>query len=148
MFNAIKNVFKSDAQKMEEKLATWYTTKQQLDALKEQERVMRDEIVSALATSDKLEGTENIDIGNGYKLKVVKKLNYSLDKQKLDDVLIHIEDNFENGKFLVERLVKYKPEMSTAEYKKLPQEVKVIFDAVVTTKEAAPSIDIVAPKNK
>lgn len=96
------------------------------------------------------EGTENIDLGNDYKLKAVFKTSYTLNNKDnaVDKMLTKLENSGEEGKFIAERLVKYKPELSVTEYKNLSPKMKKIVDEVVSTKPATPTIEIVAPKAK
>lgn len=120
------------------------------------EKVARGNVVLAVFGADAPIGTNNFELGNGYKLKYVRSLNYNLDRTpvdpndlekgtKLDEALDKLEASGNDGKFIVERLVKWSPELSVGEYKKLTPANKTIIDAVVTTKDASPDVKIEAP---
>lgn len=126
----------------DEKILEWKNAKVQLDAFKTLEMKLRSELVSENFDGSKLEGTENLDLGNSWKLKCVKKLSHKLTNK-----------NGETAKALValpshisERLVKWEPTLSVSEYKRLDPAHRAIIDEVLTIKEASPSLDLVAPK--
>jgi|WetSurMetagenome_2_1015567.scaffolds.fasta_scaffold103746_2 hypothetical protein len=100
-------------------------------------------------------GTNNFDLGNGYTLKYVRSINYTLDTKDVDPntgasntdrALDNIRALGNDGQFIADRLVKWKPELSVSEYKLLPNTHKKIIDTVITTKDASPSIEITGPK--
>lgn len=101
------------------------------------------------------EGTSNFELGNGYKLKAVKKMNYRLAaNDKVDDALDGIAKLGKDGegKFIAERLVKFDPRLSLSEYKALDPtdptqgKIKELIDGVLTITDGAPSLEIVEPK--
>lgn len=101
------------------------------------------------------EGTTNFELGNGYKLKAVKKLNYRLAaNDKVDDALDAISKVGKDGegKFIAERMVKYDPRLSLTEYKALDptnpthKKIKELVDGVLTITDGAPTLEIVEPK--
>lgn len=137
-------------------LMSWEESKAALEVAKEQEMIKRKQVVAFAFDPEKKLGTENIELGNGYKAKAVKKLSYGfvkdeagkLDKQKIDDALSKIEATGSAGMLIAERLVKWTPELSLTEYKQLPETFKTIIDEVIVTTEGAPTLEIVAPKAK
>lgn len=141
--------------KRDELLQQWIEKKKTLESAKAEEMELRKQIVSFVADPDKIEGTENIELGNGYKLKAVKKVTYNfnvpegVDKRDfVDDVLDKLEKVGPEGKFLADRLVKWNPELSVSEYKELPENFKKIVDEVIVTKEGSPTLELVEPKAK
>jgi hypothetical protein len=134
----------------------WLNAKATLDAAKETEAQLRRELVAFVADPNKISGTENIELGNGYKLKAVKKINYTFVSNKegidvadaVDDVLTEIENLGADGKFIAERLVKWKPELSLSEYKLLDAKCKALIDSVIQTKEGLPTLEFIEPKAK
>lgn len=96
------------------------------------------------------EGTENLDLGKGWVLKGVFKQNYSLDKddEKVDKALTRLEKCGENGKFVAERVVKWKSELSVSEWRKLTPEQQACLTEVLTIKPGQPSLELVPPKEK
>lgn len=132
-------------------LTQWKEWKAKLDEAKKAEAELRKQVIDAFSEEnpDTASGTENIDIGYGYKLKIVHKLEYTLDNandyEKTDKALDEIEESVEHGELLVDRLIRRKLELSVSEYKKLPAAAKKIIDKVVTTKPGAKSVELVAP---
>ncbi len=117
------------------------------------ERELRTQVVAALFPDATL-GTNNLDIGNNWKLKFVKSINYKLDTKDLDATtgehntdraLNIIRSTGNDGPFIADRLVKWKPELSVAEYKMLSDTHKKIIDKGVTTSDALPEIELVSP---
>jgi len=131
-------------------LASWKEANAQLKHFRTLEGELRKQVIDAFSeqTSEMASGVENVDIGWGHTLKVTHKLEYKLDDTKLDKALEQIEKTVEYGELLAERLVKFKPELSVSEYKKLPGDAKKIIDTVLTIKPAAKSVEIVAKPAK
>jgi len=135
------------------KIIAWEAAVKALAAAKDAEAALRKEVLAEAFAFDPealREGTENFELGNGYKLKAVFKISRNLNNENeaVDKVLSKIEKTGPEGAFIAERLVKWKPELSVSEYKKLPEKFKKLFDEVVTSKEAMPSLELVAPKSK
>ena len=135
------------------KILAWEQAVKALAAAKDAEAALRKEVLAEAFAFDPealREGTENFELGNGYKLKAVFKISRNLNNENeaVDKVLAKIEKTGPEGVFIAERLVKWKPELSVTEYKKLPEKFKKLFDEVVTSKEAMPSLELVAPKSK
>lgn len=135
----------------QDKLLAWDHAKKALDAAKALESSLRQEVLKDFydfgGESDLREGTENLELGNGYKLKATFKLSRKLENKngETENALAQIA-NFENGILYAERLVKWSPELSVSEYKKLPTNIREVIDACVTSKAATPSLEIVEPK--
>ena len=135
------------------KILAWEAAVKALAAAKDAEAALRKEVLAEAFAFDPealREGTENFELGNGYKLKAVFKISRNLknENEAVDKVLSKIEKTGPEGAFIAERLVKWKPELSVSEYNKLPEKFKKLFDEVVTSKEAMPSLELVAPKSK
>lgn len=132
-------------------LIQWQEAKKTLDAAKEIEMQLRKRVVTEVynfSENELREGTENVELGNGFKLKAVFKTSYTLNNKDnaVDKMLCKLEASGPEGKFIAERLVKFKPELSVAEYKRLDTKERRIADLVISTKPAAPTLEIVAPK--
>lgn len=133
----------------EQKLQRWLDAQAALAQAKEVENAARKEVVAAYPFDhDKKEGTQTIELANGYKLKVVLKQNYNLDKDATDEALDTLEKIGEDGKFIAERLVKWKPDLSLTEYRLLKPEHKAVIDKVLTITEGTPALELVEPKAK
>lgn len=138
------------------RLAAWEQSKIDLETAKAREMELRKEFVDFSFDPNKKEGTERIDLNNGYQAKAVKKLNYTFKSDRegvevadaVDLALQRLEAVGPEGKFIASRLVKWTPSLSLSEYRDLAPQFKAVIDPVIETKEGAPSLEIVAPKGK
>lgn len=127
---------------LEQKVAQWHQLKSQLEQLTAAERTLRDEI-TALATDGVFKpGTTNVELPQGWKLRVVQKLTQTVDQA----TFYSIQDKLRGMGVMVDRLVTWKPSLSTTEYKQLSSEQKAEVDTMLTTKPGAPTVELVPPK--
>lgn len=126
-------------------LAQWLEAKAALEGAKEREMSLRKEAVAMFADPAIKEATQVIPLANGYKLKAKFPLSYSLDQSLIDQAVEDLENYDEFGKFVADRLVKYKADISITEYKALSDAHKKIIDKVLTIKDAAPTLELVEP---
>lgn len=132
-----------------DRLNEWYEVQEQLVEIKKRESALRKEVIGDFYPTHKEEGTENVDLDEGYKLSCVFKLNYEFDKNAdLEKLREELRATGEDGIAAVEELFKLKIELSTTAYKKLPPSLEKIVKPYITIKEATPSLKIVAPKEK
>lgn len=131
-------------------LVDWVRAKEELDRLKAIEMELRRKIVeeSGLFDSGKDAGTETYDLGNGYKIKAVKKINYNVDNKDgiCFQVLQQIEKLGPVEAHIARELCTFKPDLKLTKYRELSPEAKRIFDTILTTSQGAPSLELVAPK--
>lgn len=138
------------------KLAEWEASKTALDNAKADEMRLRKEFVDFTFDPNQREGTESVELHNGFQAKAVKKCTYALvSRTEGVDVVDAVEmmlDRLEgigaDGKFIAARIVKWSCDLSLSEYRKLNAEQQAIVDSVVETRDAAPTLEIVAPKGK
>jgi len=144
-------------QKREQELGKWLAAKAALDAAKAAEIKARKAVIAAFPLpADKKEGTVNVPLNNGYSLKVVLKQNYNIDQDNVDAALDAIEQSGPDGKFIVDRLVKFKGELSISEYRLLADEnataeqkaIKKLIDGVLTITDGTPTLELKEPKGK
>lgn len=140
-------------------LMQWNIAKQQVEYAKAHEMELRKHIVSR-AFPAKHEGTNTKELGNGYSLKAGVKFNYNLDpdNKKVEEALDRIGKIGNQGGFIAERLVSWKPSFLLTEYRVLCDEAKEGSDtaksilkeihSVLTISEAAPTLEIREPKVK
>lgn len=138
----------------DQKLQKWLDAKTALDAAKETEMEMRKAVVDAFPfDADKKEGTQNLELANGFKLKVVKAQNYNL-KGDVDAALLAYENAAgtpeEHGrrKLETELLVKWKPNLSVSAYREAPTELLKAIETVLTITDGSPTLELVEPKAK
>jgi hypothetical protein len=131
----------------------WREADQQLAAAKANELTKRNAAI-ALCFPTVAEGVNRFPLGNGYALKCEGRLNYKLDSDtaKVDAVLDRIEKAGNEGPFLASRLIKWKPELSTGEYKKLdpnaPEHatIKALVNTILTITPGLPGLTLEEPK--
>lgn len=135
-------------------IAHWHKTQGLAATWKQKEVGIREEVVRRLF-AEKPTGTHNYDLGKGYILKCVKKETYTpiVKKTLPDDVTItealqKIRTLGNEGSFIADRIVKWKPELSLTEFKQAPDNIKnLILDAIVI-KPAMPTLEVVEPKKR
>ena len=127
-----------------------------LAAMKAEELELRKYIVDR-AFPEKQEGTNTVDLGNGYELKATVKYNYKLaDNDTVDKCLEAVTKIGNQGAFIADRLVSWSPSFLLTEYRQLQEEAekgsedaKAILKAIepmLTISEAAPTLTIKEPK--
>lgn len=153
----------SPAPTLDTVLLQWQAAKEALEAAKEAEMNLRKLAFSLGFGVNAQEGTNTVELGNGYQLKGVKKLNYKLVSPKEDvTVLDAVDDCIERfvhisneGSFIADRLFKWSVDLSKTEYNRLeveattdPIKKKLLDEAnkVILITEAAPTLEIKAPK--
>jgi len=146
-----------DALSQNELLMKHVALKRAVEDAKEAELELRKYIVNR-AFPQKHEGTNTLDLGNGYSLKAGVKFNYQLaDNETVEKTLDAIAKIGNDGAFIAERLVSWKPNFLLTEYRKLQEEAatsavaKAILDKVndmLTITDAAPTLEIKEPKVK
>lgn len=135
------------AKTKEQVLQAWLDASNALTAAKAVEADLRTQVV-AMYPFEADEGTERIPLNNGYELKVVKKLNYTLNNKDdaTDKALTKLEAMGERGKLIADRLVSWKPTLSISEYRELSAAERGIIDEVLTIKPGLPTLELIEPK--
>ena len=145
---------KYDAMGRDEVLIEWQRLQTELANAKVAEMEMRRYVVKR-AFPDATEGTNKVELGNGYELKATVKYNYNLDTDldKVEAALNKIAVMGNEGAFIADRLVKWSASFLLTEYRKLQEldatniqkAIKKEIDAVLLITDAAPSLEIKAP---
>lgn len=148
---------KRDTMSQDDLLVMHESLKARVTALKEEELELRKYIVNR-AFPTKVEGTNTLELGNGYQLKSVVKYNYNLaDNDTVERTLDKIAKVGNSGAFIVDRLVSWHADFKLTEYRNLveaapasqdAQEILSLIGEMLTVTEAAPTLDIKAPKGK
>ena len=124
----------------------WERATKALSEAKNYEMNLRKYIMGKLFPDAK-EGTNNLELGNGYKLTAVIKFNYKFEsREKVSNMLQAFAGMDEEGITIGRHLVKWQPEPSITEYRKLTGQYKAIADAAIIITDATPSLEIKAPK--
>jgi hypothetical protein len=149
-------------------LLQWQAAKDTLSTAKEEEMRLRKLAVELGFGERPDEGTNTKAFGQGYDLKAVIKYTYNLclptnasEDATLVDEVNKVVDNMtaisNEGSFIATRLFKWSVDLTVSEYKKIVEEAKhnplykKLLDEVnrvVLIKDAAPTLEIKAPKAK
>ena len=126
---------------MYEKLSEWMKVSEELKVLKEKEIKLRKEVFQQFFPTP-MEGTTNVELEDGWVLKGVHKINRNVDEAALPAV----QRELAKHKVSIDELVRFKPELVIANYRKLdPKWLKILDQAIVST-EGSPSLTLVPPK--
>ena len=129
-------------------LGAWHTAKTALENAKETEMELRKQVQKMFFPTPE-KGTQRVDLAMGYKLKLVHKINYTLGNNDLvNKALDEMAAVGNEGTFIAERLVSWKPSLSVREYDALNPQYKAIINKVLTTSDGAPTLEIEEPKAK
>lgn len=131
-------------------LMKWADAKKALDAAKIVESEIRKQIVaeSGLFDADKESGTQTVDLGGGYKLKAVKKINYKVDNKNGEafEMLKSLSELGEVSAHKAKNLFRFDANLSLTKYRELDDKEQALVDQIVTTKPAMPSLELIEPK--
>ncbi len=122
-------------------LEQWYKIHEKLTKLKNEEQLLRTKIFKGMFHDPK-EGTNSVDLADGYVLKGKRVINRTVDDAAFKS---SIEELAKNG-IPTDEIVKYKPELVTSAYRKLTEEQIQLFDTVLIVKDGMPGLEIVKPK--
>ena len=133
-------------------LLQWEAAATALATAKEIELNLRKSVVEAFYPAEhddsRAEGTRSLDLGNGFKLKAVFKMNRRIDIGKVNDALECIENVDAEGRFIAERIIRFKPELDKKEYDTCPAKYRRFIDEILTISPATPALEIIEPKAK
>lgn len=148
--------FTLDALSEDQLLMEWQRLKNAVETAKAAEIDLRKYIVSR-AFPNKTEGMNTKELGEGYSLKAAVKYNYNLDpdNEKIWQALEKISKIGNQGTFIADRLVSWKASFLLTEYRALLEDksetatqILGIVHDILTVTEAAPTLEIKAPKSK
>lgn len=128
---------------LSDKLQEYLRVNKEAGILADKAKKLRLEIAK-LAFPNPREGSNTLALGNGYKLKVEHKINRRIDVA----ALTMFKDTFEGADIKVDDLVRYKPELTVGNFKKLSEEKQRIFGQCLTITEGTPTVELVEPKAK
>jgi hypothetical protein len=114
---------------------------------KEDESIKRQKVVDLFfPDGDVPKGTNNIELGWGYVLKIIGKLNYTVNAAAIPDVRLALEQQGEVAAFIADKLFKTKYELSLSQYNDLPANLLPLVLPAITSKPGTPTVEVVAPK--
>lgn len=127
----------------EKDLADWYKLKKELADVKAKEMLLRMKIFKSIFPAPK-EGTNNHDLADGYVLKAQWGYNREVD---LGSFTV-LKESFEKHNIPADSLIQYKASLKKAEYNKLTEEERKLFDQALVIKPGSPTMEIVKPKKR
>ena len=131
-------------------IAAWYQIHVQLQALKGTEAMLRSRL-SKHFFPEPTEGSRDnkmpLNDGTGAILQLDHKINRKVLEPELDALKAAAKEEGSNApKIAWNKLVKYKPELVTAEYKKLTDEERKYVDGALEIKPGMGELKVVIPK--
>jgi hypothetical protein len=147
-----------DAMNEDQLLLLWNDMKKAIEDAKTAELELRKYIVKREFPKPQ-EGMNTKELGAGYQLKAAIKYNYNLaDNETVEKCLDHISALGNEGPFIADRLVSWKPSFLLTEYRELCERkdkgderaIKIlnIVNDMLTITEGAPTLEIKEPKVK
>lgn len=128
------------------RLVAWMQASDELAAAKAREMKLRQELLAA-AFPETEPGTRNIELGaSGYTLTSVLRLSYRLDEVKTRAALEKLRATGEVGAHIADRLVRWKPDLSISEHKKLTPKQAALFRTALTITPSQPTLEVKPPK--
>ncbi len=125
------------------KLTEWYKlcerVKQEAAPLQEAEMKLRRELASYYKPDGHSEGTINIELGAGWKLKCVYALDRKYDEQAMESVFKQLSPDVQRS------LIKWTPSVLVTGYRQLSQEQLAVVDQCVVSKPKAPTLELLPP---
>ena len=125
----------------------WLQAKDTAATWAEHERNLRNALCATLfaGTGD---GTHRIDIDKDNKLKLVKSTTWSVQEGDALTQAVNAVRGLQGYTAIPETMFGWKPSLKVKVYNNLPQEVKLLFAPALTSKPAAPQLEVEAPKRK
>lgn len=124
-------------------LQEWYGKKLALANLKTAEVLLRQDMASFYFPAPNI-GTNRLDLGDGFDLKLVHKQNITVDEAAIEQVTAA---QIKKLKLPWEELFNYKPTLVKSVYDDLTAEQKKFVDTLLNIKDATPDLDIVPRAN-
>lgn len=121
-------------------LEEWFLLRDKLKEIREKENALRMKIFHS-AFPDPVEGTNKLELSDGYVLKVVYPITRKIDVAVLDSIKEQLAENH----IKIDKLVKWEPELSVKAYRTLDKEELALFDQCLIIKEGSPQMEIVLP---
>lgn len=127
-------------------LQTWDASKRLLNDTKTTEMSNRLAVIEkAPFAEDKEEGGQTLKLHGGWKLKLTRVLNYSIETKDNNAVMAAVTQLGSVNPSVAAELIRWEPVMSVAAYKKLTEEEKKIVAPIVTIKPGTSALELVAP---
>lgn len=136
-------------------LQEWESSKVALEIAKERESNLR-AAVFEINFPNPEEGTQRVELGNGYSLKAVVSYRYDLSNKdgKAEAALDRMAAISDEAAFIADRLIKWKPELSIKEYRPLTEpnasedqkKLLALLQSILTITPGSPQVTLEPPK--
>jgi hypothetical protein len=123
-----------------ERLQRWYTTRTELAELKTSEVLERKDL-AGYYFPDPREGTNRLDLGGGFHLKMVHCINRKVDEDAFNAVKVK---DIKRLKLPMDELFVMKPTLSVSAYRGLSDEQRAFIDELLESDDGTPQMTIVA----
>lgn len=131
-----------DSGKFQKKLHLFYTWQNMLGELKAAELALRKELASK-AFPTPVEGSGNkLPLTDGW----ILQMDYPINRKVDEALLLNLKPQLLEHGIPVDDLVRYKPDLATGAYRKLTDEQRAEFDAVLEIKPGTPALEVKLPK--
>lgn len=115
----------------------WLELKEAERVATERRRDVEDKLMSLIGIPETLEGTENVNLDDGYSIKIVGRMNRKVDTEQLQDIAATYG--------LTEHLwslMRWKAEINSAVWKATSENITKPLLAAITTTPGRPSFSI------
>jgi hypothetical protein len=132
-------------------ILAWTTAKKEFDEAKAAEHACRQALVIAFFDTTKLEGSDTVDIGYGYGLKIKRELAYNATNEEREtESLLNAIGPIDYT--LATELIRWKPDVAVKVYRKVAilaeahPTIKAAMTRAITIKPGMPQLEMVPPK--
>tara|TARA_R110000822_G_scaffold51947_3_gene134842 strand:- start:69 stop:458 length:390 start_codon:yes stop_codon:yes gene_type:complete len=117
--------------------AEWLTAKEDEKAAAERRRELENHLLSLIGIPENLEGVENVETDNGYKIKITGRMSRRVDGEKLQEIAAEsgLTDHLQS-------LFRWKPEINMAVWKGADKSITGLLLGAVTTQPGRASFTI------
>lgn len=137
--NVVAKIIKELPEDPAARLMAWNDVKSLLSDVKKLEAALRKEMIESFFAK-RVEGTNNVDLGKEWKVRCKQPVSRKLDPTQFDLVFEHLPRGAK------QKLIKFEPKLVLAEYNKLSDKDRAIFDEALTQKNGSATLDLVPPK--
>jgi len=136
-----------------QQLKRWRELSTQLGTIKNEESQLRTRLVLDNFNAEKLEGSETIDIGWGWRLKATKDLNVTAtNESQQTEALLQAIAGFDPD--AAQNLIRWKPEVNMKVYREMlaiaegDPILRGLLAAAITVKPGMPQLEMIEPKEE
>jgi hypothetical protein len=137
-------------EKFDEVAAKWMKVEAKLSELKVEELKLRNELIAFVFPKGNIpEGTNNVELTEGWVLKVGGKTNVKVDETLIAETMALVKKAVKDGiipPFDFDEVIKYKPSFGSGAYNNLTGEQQHLVKNCLEMKPGQASVEITKPK--